>query len=74
MQDISLVHGARILDLLFLLNQSQQLMVEINLYLHQKQKDVQTVQDLERLDGHLMKYFEHGIHLQNYFTLLFQIH
>lgn len=24
--------------------------------------------------GHLMKYAEHGIHLQNYFILLFQIH
>lgn len=49
MQGILLALAAQALEHLFLLNQFRQSMVEISLYQHQNQKDVQTVQGLERL-------------------------
>ena len=49
MQAILLVPVAQARELLFLSNQFQQSMVQISLYQDQKLKDVQIVQDLERL-------------------------
>lgn len=49
MQAILLVLGAQTQELLFLLNQFQQSVVQISLYQDLKRKDVQIVQDLERL-------------------------
>jgi len=49
MQAILLVLGAQTQELLFLSNQFQQSVVQISLYQDLKQKDVQIVQDLERL-------------------------
>jgi hypothetical protein len=49
MQAILLVLGAQTQELLFLSNQFQQSVVQISLYQDLKRKDVQIVQDLERL-------------------------
>ena len=49
MQAILLVPVVQAQELLFLSNQFQQSMVQISLYQDQKLKDVQIVQDLERL-------------------------